>query len=91
MTEHPSASSQRAGWSIEVSTALQRTIAATPLVVAVRPFDEYRGDQLPAGKKSVAFAITFQAPNRTLTDQDVDRALDRLLRQLEREHTAARR
>jgi phenylalanyl-tRNA synthetase beta chain len=33
-------------------------------------FDVYRGDSIPAGKKSLAYALTFQAEDRTLTDQD---------------------
>lgn len=33
-------------------------------------FDVYRGDPVPAGKKSVAFSVAFQAPDRTLSDDD---------------------
>lgn len=73
------------------SAALQAAIARTPLVVDVRPFDEFRGGGLPEGKRSLAFAVTFQAPDRTLADTDVDRALTRLLRQLERDYGAVRR
>jgi phenylalanyl-tRNA synthetase beta chain len=36
----------------------------------MRPFDVYRGDQAGVGKKSIAFAVTFQSPERTLTDED---------------------
>jgi phenylalanyl-tRNA synthetase beta chain len=73
------------------AAALAETIARTPLVAGVRVFDEYRGGALPLGKKSLAFALTFQAPDRTLTDAEVDRAIERLLRQLERQFGAARR
>ena len=73
------------------AAVLQRAIAATTRVVAVRPFDEYRGAPLPPGKKSLAFALSFQAPDRTLTDEEVDRAIERLLRGLEREFSAFRR
>jgi phenylalanyl-tRNA synthetase beta chain len=73
------------------AATLQQVLASAPLVVAVRPFDEYRGDQVPAGKKSVAFAITFQAQDRTLTDEEVDRALDRVLRRLQHAYNAVRR
>ena len=31
---------------------------------------DYRGDQIPAGKKSLAFAVAFQSAERTLTDDD---------------------
>ena len=33
-------------------------------------FDVYRGDPVPAGKKSVAFSVAFQSPERTLSDED---------------------
>ena len=47
--------------------------------------DEFRGAGLPAGRRSVAVRLTFRAPDRTLTDADVDQAVGRLLTQLERE------
>ena len=36
----------------------------------VRFLSDYRGDQIPAGKKSLAFAVAFQSPERTLADED---------------------
>jgi phenylalanyl-tRNA synthetase beta chain len=36
----------------------------------MRPFDVYRGEQVGEGRKSVAFAVSFQSPERTLTDED---------------------
>jgi len=39
----------------------------------VRFLSDYRGDQIPAGKKSVAIAVAFQSPERTLTDEDATR------------------
>jgi phenylalanyl-tRNA synthetase beta chain len=36
----------------------------------VRVFDVYRGEPIPAGRKSVAFSVAFQSPERTLTDDD---------------------
>jgi phenylalanyl-tRNA synthetase beta chain len=38
-----------------------------------RVFDVYRGDPVPAGKKSVAFSVVFQSPERTLTEEDAAR------------------
>jgi phenylalanyl-tRNA synthetase beta chain len=43
------------------------------LLQGVRLFDLYRGDSIAAGKKSLAFALTYQAPDRTLTDKEVDK------------------
>ena len=39
----------------------------------IRVFDVYTGDPIPAGKKSVAFSVSFQSPVRTLTDEDARR------------------
>ena len=36
----------------------------------MRAFDVYRGEQIGRGKKSIAFSVTFQSPERTLTDED---------------------
>jgi len=39
----------------------------------VRFLSDYRGDQIQAGKKSIAFAVAFQSPERTLSDEDAVR------------------
>jgi phenylalanyl-tRNA synthetase beta chain len=39
----------------------------------VRFLSDYRGDPIPDGKKSVAIAVAFQSPERTLTDDDANR------------------
>ena len=36
----------------------------------MRVFDVYRGEQVGAGRKSIAFAVAFQSPERTLSDED---------------------
>jgi phenylalanyl-tRNA synthetase beta chain len=33
-------------------------------------FDVYRGEQIPAGRKSIAIRVAFQSPERTLSDDD---------------------
>jgi len=38
----------------------------------VRLFDCYRGAPVPAGKKSLAYTIAYRAPDRTLTDEEVN-------------------
>lgn len=50
-----------------------------------RLFDVYQGKQVPPGKKSLAFALRYQAMDRTLTDTDVDRVQERILARLARE------
>ena len=44
--------------------------AAGPELRDVRVFDEYRGEQIGAGRRSLAFRVAFGAPDRTLTDED---------------------
>ena len=41
-------------------------------------FDVYRGIQVGANKKSVAFSLIFRAPDRTLTDEEVQKAMDKV-------------
>ena len=48
-------------------------------------FDIYAGENLAEGTKSLAFHVYFQARDRTLTNEEVNRSLDGLLRTLERE------
>lgn len=48
--------------------------AGGALLEAVELFDLYRGGQLPAGKKSLAFRLTYRDPEATLTDQRVEEA-----------------
>ncbi|OQA42746.1 MAG: Phenylalanine--tRNA ligase beta subunit [Chloroflexi bacterium ADurb.Bin325] len=55
------------------------------LLVDVRLFDMYRGGQIPAGKKSLAYSLTFQAADRTLTAEDTAKARQRIVARLERE------
>jgi len=47
-----------------------------PLLESVRLFDLYTGEQVGPGKKSLAFALRFRAPDRTLTDAEVTEARD---------------
>jgi phenylalanyl-tRNA synthetase beta chain len=47
---------------------------AAPELVEARVFDVYRGGQIPEGRKSVALRVAFQAPDRTL-DEDEARAI----------------
>jgi phenylalanyl-tRNA synthetase beta chain len=44
--------------------------AAGPELREVEIFDVYRGEQAGEGKKSIAFSVAFQSPERTLSDED---------------------
>jgi phenylalanyl-tRNA synthetase beta chain len=54
------------------------------LLRGVRLFDVYRGGSIPAGSKSLAFALSYQADDRTLTDKEVDRAHKKIEERLKR-------
>ncbi|MFZ5985996.1 MAG: phenylalanine--tRNA ligase subunit beta [Bacillota bacterium] len=45
----------------------------------IKLFDVYKGKQVPEGMKSVAYSITFRAADRTLTDEDVSKAMAKVL------------
>ncbi|HLK94802.1 MAG TPA: phenylalanine--tRNA ligase subunit beta [Nocardioidaceae bacterium] len=53
----------------DVEAALQQ--GAGPLLESIRLFDVYTGEQVPPGRKSLAYALRFRAPDRTLTDEEV--------------------
>jgi len=56
-----------------------------PLLRSVVLFDQYRGEQIGAGKKSLAYRLTYQAEDRTLKDREVSKERNRIIRRLERE------
>ncbi|MDY6876252.1 MAG: phenylalanine--tRNA ligase subunit beta [Chloroflexota bacterium] len=55
------------------------------LVRSVVLFDVYRGEQVGVGKKSLAYRLTYQADDRTLTDREVAKLRGKIVRRLERE------
>lgn len=63
---------------------------AAPLV-AVIFFDRYQGKGVPEGHVSLSLRLTFQAPDRTLTDLEVQTTCDRILSVLVRQHGAVQR
>ncbi|MFC1994691.1 phenylalanine--tRNA ligase subunit beta [Chloroflexota bacterium] len=62
---------------------VQDIISKTPLVSQITLFDVYHGEPVPQGKKSIALSLLFQSAERTLTDEEVDRALRGLVRKLQ--------
>ncbi|MCX7773105.1 MAG: phenylalanine--tRNA ligase subunit beta [Clostridia bacterium] len=47
-------------------------------------FDVYKGAQVAEGMKSVAFALSFRAADKTLKDEDIAQAMERILKNLEK-------
>ncbi|MFC1873251.1 phenylalanine--tRNA ligase subunit beta [Chloroflexota bacterium] len=58
---------------------IQDIIKGFDLVRQVAIFDVYTGDQVPPGKKSLAYRLTFQSPTHTLTDKEVGKVQQQIL------------
>jgi phenylalanyl-tRNA synthetase beta chain len=56
-----------------------------PLVRSVVLFDAYEGEQVGSGRKSLAYRLTYQADDHTLTDRQVARFRRKIVRRLERD------
>ena len=54
------------------------------LLRGIRLFDVYRGESIAAGTKSLAYALTYQSDEKTLTDKDVDKAHRKIEERLRR-------
>jgi phenylalanyl-tRNA synthetase beta chain len=77
----------------DLAFAVPENISAAELVAAareaagaelreMRPFDLFRGEQIGEGRKSIAFAVSFQSTERTLTDEDAAALRERIVRAL---------
>jgi len=64
-----------------LSSCMQR--AGGALVESVHLFDIYRGPQIGEGKKSVSFSVMLRAADRTLTDEEADSTVKKILKKLE--------
>ena len=58
--------------------------AAGPELGEMRAFDVYRGEQVGEGRKSIAFRVTFQSSERTLSDADAARLRESIVEALKR-------
>lgn len=72
---------------------VRRTIrdAAPHILTRVREFDRYQGKGVPEGRVSLSLRLTFRSPERTLTDAEVQNAMDRVLGALRSRHGAVQR
>ncbi len=66
-------------------TTMEKAIkaAAGKILEKIELFDVYKGSQIAEGKKSVAFNISMRASDRTLTDEEVNGAMSKILKALE--------
>lgn len=65
--------------------------AAPPTLVDVREFDRYHGKGIPDGKVSSSLRLTFRAPDRTLTDEETQSAMDSIATALRETRGAVQR
>ncbi|MEA5146114.1 MAG: phenylalanine--tRNA ligase subunit beta, partial [Candidatus Limiplasma sp.] len=75
----------------DLALVMEEGVAVGPLMAAMRRaggnlleniemFDVYRGAQLGEGKKSVAFSLLFRAADRTLTEPEIQKAMEKVQR-----------
>ncbi|HPF87152.1 MAG TPA: phenylalanine--tRNA ligase subunit beta [Candidatus Limiplasma sp.] len=75
----------------DLALVMEETVAVGPLMAAmqraggdllesIEMFDVYRSEQLGIGKKSVAFSLIFRAPDRTLTEPEITKAMEKIQR-----------
>jgi phenylalanyl-tRNA synthetase beta chain len=67
---------------------VQGIIESSPLVRSASIFDVYTGPPVPAGRKSLAFSVSYQSPDHTLTDAEVAKQRERIVARLKAEVSA---
>ncbi len=73
---------------VDAAAAYQKIVdivKAFSLVADMQLFDLYEGKQVPEGKKSLAFRLTYQSAGQTLKDEEVDKVQQRILERLSKE------
>jgi phenylalanyl-tRNA synthetase beta chain len=75
------------------ATTVRGTIrsSAPPTLVSVVEFDRYTGKGVPPERVSLSLRLTFRAPDRTLTDDEVQAAMETIVAALKRDHGAEQR
>ncbi|MFH1880232.1 MAG: phenylalanine--tRNA ligase subunit beta, partial [Bacillota bacterium] len=79
------------GVTRDLALSMDEAVAVGPLMIAMRKaggellesiemFDVYRGEKLGEGRKSVAFSLAFRAPDRTLTEPEIIKAMEKIQR-----------
>ena len=81
---------------VDADVEAEKLIAAAQKVggkylQTISVFDVYRGKQVPEGKKSVALRFVFQSRERTLTEEEINKTMDTIFRQLQKEFGATLR
>ncbi len=83
----------------DLAFILNKSIAAQELVNTIQKFggkylqnayvfDTYSGKQIEAGKKSIAFRLIFQSPEKTLVEDEINQSIDQILASIEKQYDA---
>jgi len=70
----------------DVLTEIQQQ--AGKLLQRINLFDIYKGETLGSGKKSLAFSLYFSSLERTLTDEEINNIIDKIIYQIEKKFNA---
>ena len=75
------------------AAAVRGTIrsAAPETLHSIVEFDRYQGKGIPEGRVSLSLRLTFRSPERTLTDDEVESAMNAIVERLQRDQAAERR
>ena len=75
------------------AAAVRGTIrsAAPATLESIAEFDRYQGKGIPEGRVSLSLRLTFRSPERTLTDDEVEAAMNAIVAALRAAHGAERR
>ena len=57
-------------------------------LTSVEAFDVYEGKGIEEGKKSLAFSLTFGSQDKTLTDEEINPAIEKIIQAVEKEFKA---
>ena len=70
---------------LSILNDLEKTIkkAGGDILDSIKLFDIYEGAQIPEGKKSIAYAIFFRAADRSLTNEEIARVYNKIIKDLE--------
>ena len=64
----------------ELEKAITKAVGS--ILEKVTLFDVYKGEQIEKGKKSVSYSISMRSHEGTLTDEQADKAMDKVLKEL---------
>lgn len=74
------------GVSSDQVVAVIRKVTNRKLLESVEIFDVYKGQGVPKGNTSIALSVVFRAPDRTLTDDEVQAEIDHALKSMKRKY-----